>query len=89
MHQLCSHITNRMSKHMLSKICKGAPKVAPILATWARKKKKSGTIRLRSLKFASVNSNVCKRKVTLFVHHTEDLTNWKILSYFLHKKIHF
>ena len=25
MHQLCKHITIRMSKHMLSKSCKGAP----------------------------------------------------------------
>ena len=32
-HQLYYLITNRMSKHMLSKSCKGAPKVATIFAT--------------------------------------------------------
>ena len=33
MHQLCYLITIQLSKHMLSKSCKGAPKMAPIFAT--------------------------------------------------------
>ena len=39
MHQLCLHISIRMSKHMLSKSRRDVLKVAPIFATSVRKKR--------------------------------------------------
>ena len=39
-HQLCKLISIRMSKRILSKSCKGAPKVAPIFCDLGWKKRK-------------------------------------------------